>query len=148
MAKPKKRPKKKGPSILAQMAKEFWRIFDGSAEFVAKHTGPKAANQRRASLEWTSKAQGNGDRLPITPVGMRWTAQHSQKDKEIWRVTFMDGYVHEFVTWPPRDHVEAVALGKEAVVELYGVYAESWEVSVVERVGLAVEDELTEDAKA
>jgi hypothetical protein len=147
MAKPKKRPKKKGPSILAQMAKEFWRIFDGSAEFVAKHTGPKAANQRRASLEWTSKAQGNGERLPLQPRDVTWNHQ-TQKDKEIWRVTFMDGYVTTFVTWPPRDHVEAVKLAKEHVEKLYGAYTLSWEVATVERVGMAVEDELTEDAKA
>jgi hypothetical protein len=148
MAKANKRPKKKGPGLFARAGKSFGKAFDGSAEWVAKHTGGKPSKERRASLEWTSKAQGNGDHLPMTPVGMRWTAQHTQKDKEIWRATFVDGYVHKFVTWPPRDHVEAVALAHDAVVKLYGVYAETWEVVAVEKVGLAVEDELTEDAKA
>lgn len=151
MAKPKKRPKRKGPGLFAQAGKAFAKAFDGSAEFVAKHTGPKASKARRASTEWTSKANGKpGER--IQPPGPRpplsWHGHQTAKDKEVWRATFVDGYTHEFVTWPPRDHVEAVALAKDAVEKLYGVYTQTWEVATVERVGLAIEDELTEDAKA
>jgi hypothetical protein len=145
MAKAKKR---KGPGILAQMAKGFGVIFDGSAEWMAKHTGGKPSKQRRASLEWTSKAQGKGENLPMKPRDVSWSHQ-TQKDKEIWRATFTPGgLVHEFVTWPPRDHVEAEAMAKESVVQKYGVYAQSWELAVVERVGMAIEDELSEDIKA
>lgn len=146
-AKPKK-GKRKGPGLLGQLVKGFVKAFDGSAEFVAKHTQPKPARQGRASMEWHTPVKGKpGERLPTTPRTATWTHQ-TAKDKEIWRVTFMDGYSTTFVTWPPRDHVEAVALGKEHVVKQYGVYAESWEVATVERVGLAVEDELTEETKA
>jgi hypothetical protein len=144
MAKAKKR---KGPGAFTRACKTFGKLFDGSAEWVAKHIEPKPANQRRASLEWTSKAQGNGEHLPLQPRDAVWTHQ-TQKDKEIWRVTFMDGYSTTFVTWPPRDHVEAVKLAKEYVEKLYGAYTLTWEVATVERVGQAVEDELTEDAKA
>jgi hypothetical protein len=146
--KTKTKVKKKGPGILAQLAKGFGWAFDGSAEWVAKHTQPKPARQGKASMEWHAPVKGKpGEKLPTQPRDATWVHQ-TQKDKEIWRVTFMDGFSTTFVTWPPRDHVEAVALGKEHVVKLYGVYAESWEVSCVERVGLAVEDELTEETKA
>lgn len=144
MGKPKKR---KGPGLFARAGKAFAKGFDGSAEWVAKRSGGKPAKQRRASLEWTSKAQDKGEHLPLQPRDVTWNHQ-TQKDKEIWRVTFMDGYVTTFVTWPPRDHVEAVKLAKEHVEKLYGAYTLSWEVASVERVGMAVEDELTEDAKA
>jgi hypothetical protein len=149
MGKPKKptrKPQKK--SFLGQLFKDLWKGFDASAEWVAKHTQPKPARQGKASMEWHTPVKGGpGEHLPTRPRDAVWTHQ-TQKDKEIWRVTFMDGFSTTFVTWPPRDHVEAVALGKEHVVKLYGVYTESWEVATVERVGLAVEDELTEEAKA
>jgi hypothetical protein len=146
--KTKTKVKKKGPGILAQLAKGFAQAFDGSAEWVAKHTQPKPARQGKASMEWYTPVKGKpGEKLPTQPRDATWVHQ-TQKDKEVWRVTFMDGYVTTFVTWPPRDHVEAVQLAKEHVENLYGAYTLTWEVASVEKVGMAVEDELTEDSKA
>jgi hypothetical protein len=150
MAKKKaKKGKRKSPGILTQLAKGFAKAFDGSAEWVAKHTQPKPARQGKASMEWYTPVKGKpGEHLPIQPRDAVWTHQ-TQKDKEVWRATFSPGgYVTTFVTWPPRDHVEAVQLAKEHVEKEHGVYTLSWEVLSVERVGLAVEDELTEETKA
>lgn len=144
-----KRPKKKGPGLLGQGAKLFGRVFDGSAQWVADHTGPKPAKQRRASVEWTSKPGGKGERIARTPqTGLVWGVKLTARDKEWWRVSFIAGPTEEFLTWPPRDHTEACQLAHDHVVKKYGVYAESWEIGVVEFVRKAVEDELPEEAKA
>lgn len=146
MAKGKK-PKKRGGG--ASIGKALAWAFDASAGWVAKHTGPKAAKQRRASIEWTSKPGGKGEHLPLAAQhGVAWGQRQTAKDKEVWRVSFIAGPTVEFVTWPPRDKTEAEQLAKEHVAKLYGVYAESWEIGVVEFVRKAVEDELPEDAKA
>lgn len=148
MAKGKKKPTRSKGGLLTQLVRGLAKAFDDSAEFVAKHTQPKPARQGKASMEWHTPVKGKpGERLPTQPRTATWTHQ-TEKDKEIWRVTFMDGYSTTFVTWPPRDHVEAVKLAKEHVVNQHGVYAESWEVATVEKVGMAVEDELTEETKA
>lgn len=152
MAKGKKPPKRKGKGVMADLArgaKAFGRAFDRSADFVAKHTGPKPAKARRASVEWTSKAQGKGEHLPLqVQHGLAWGQRQTIKDKEVWRVSFIAGPTIEFVTWPPRDKAEAERLAMEHVVKLYGVYAESWEIGCVEFARKAIEDELPEDAKA
>ena len=144
--------RKKGLGLLHglwRMGKAFAKGFDQSAEFVAKHTGnPKSTRIRRASLEWTER--GNGERLPATPIGMRWQSKHTAKDKEIWRASFSPGgMVHEFVTWPPRDYLDAQKKALESVSDVYGVFAKSWSVIHVEKVAdLHPATEETEDIKA
>lgn len=149
MAKGKK-PKKKGGGVsIGRGFRVLGKLFDGSAQWVADHTGPKPAKQRRASVEWTSKPGHKGEHLPLTVQhGLAWGQRQTAKDKEVWRASFIAGPTVEFVTWPPRDKAEAEALAKEHVAKLYGVYAESWEIGVVEFARKAVEDELPEDAKA
>jgi hypothetical protein len=151
MAKGKKAPKRKGPGMFARGAKALGKAFDGSAQWMADHTGPKPAKQRRASLEWTSKPGGKGERIAIPghqQRGLAWGAKQTAADKEWWRVSFIAGPTEEFLTWPPRDHTEAQQLARDHVVKKFGVYAESWEIGIVEFVRKAVEDELPEDAKA
>jgi hypothetical protein len=151
MAKKKARPKRKGPGLITKAAKGFAKGFDSSAEWMAKHTGPKAAKQRRASLEWTSKPGGNGERIAMPGAqqrGLAWGVKQTVADKEIWAVSFIAGPTIEFVTWPPRDDSEARRLAMEHVENLYGVYTQSWEIGNIEFKRKAVEDELPEDAKA
>jgi hypothetical protein len=149
MAKGKKPSKRGGGVSIGKGFKVLGKIFDSSAQWVADHTGPKPARARRASIEWTSKPGGKGEHLPLSiQRGLAWGQRQTAADKEVWRVSFMAGPTVEFVTWPPRDKAEAERLAKEHVVKLYGVYAESWEIGVVEFARKAVEDELPEDAKA
>jgi hypothetical protein len=151
MAKTKARPKRKGPGLIVKAAKSLAKGFDSSAQWMADHTGPKAAKARRASLEWTSKPGGNGERIAMPGAhqrGLAWGAKQTASDKEWWRVSFIAGPTEEFLTWPPRDHTEACQLARDYVVKKYGVYAEGWEIGVVEFARKAVEDELPEDAKA
>lgn len=153
MAKGKKAPKRgKGKGVMADLvkgAKAFGKAFDKSAEWMAKHTGPKPARARRASVEWTAKAGGKGERLPLeVQRGLAWGVRQTHADKEWWRVTYVDGFTTEFLTWPPRDDSEARRLAAEHVGKLYGVYAESWDIRTVQYSRPAVEDELPEDAKA
>lgn len=126
--------KRKGPGLfrsLWHMGRMFAKAFDKSAEIAANHLGnPKPARARRASLEWTER--GKGEHLPATPITLRWLSRHAAQDKEIWRATFIAGGVFEFETWPPRDYDEAVRMAMEYVVNKFGVFAESWECSVVE----------------
>lgn len=149
--KPKKPPKRKGKGILASAAKGLAKAFDGSAQWVADHTGPKAAKQRRASLEWTSKPGGKGERIAMPGAqqrGLAWGERQTHANKEWWAVSFIAGPTIEFLTWPPRDHSEACRLAMEHVEKLYGVYTQSWEIGNIEFSHKAVEDELPEDAKA
>jgi hypothetical protein len=134
---------------LRKGAKAFAKGFDKSADWMAKHTGGKPAKQRRASVEWTAKAGGKGEHLPLQAQrGLAWGTRQTHADKEWWRVTYVDGFTTEFLTWPPRDDSEARRLAAEHVGKLYGVYAESWEIRDVSFSRKAVEDELPEDAKA
>lgn len=149
MAKKKSKARKGGGISIGKGIKVLARGFDRSAQWMADHTGPKPAKQRRASVEWTSKPGGKGEHLPLNVQhGLAWGQRQTAKDKEWWRVSFIAGPTEEFLTWPPRDHTEAEQLARDHVVKRYGVYAESWEIGVVEFVRKAVEDELTEDAKA
>lgn len=149
MAKGKK-PKKRGGGVsIGRGFKVLGKLFDSSAQWVADHTGPKPAKQRRASVEWTSKPGGKGEHLPLNVQhGLAWGQRQTAADKEVWAVSFIAGPTVEFVTWPPRDHAEACRLAMEHVEKLYGVYTQSWEIGNVEFKRKAVEDELSEDAKA
>jgi hypothetical protein len=149
MAKGKK-PKKKGGGVSVKRGfRVLGKLFDGSAQWVADHTGPKPAKQRRASVEWTSGPGKKGEHLPLTVQhGLAWGQRQTAADKEWWRVSFIAGPTEEFLTWPPRDHTEACQLARDHVVKKYGVYAESWEIGEVVFSRKAVEDELPEDAKA
>lgn len=149
MAQGKKPPKrKKGRGLIGTLI-AINREIDRSAGWMAKLLEPKPAKARRASVEWTSRAGGNGERLPLqVQRGLAWGKRLTEADKEWWRVSFIAGPTVEFLTWPPRDHTEACQLAQEHVVKKYSVYAASWEIGVVEFVRKAVEDELSEDAKA
>lgn len=145
----KRKPVRKGGGISVRKGlKALASGFDKSAEWMAKHTGGKPA-KRRASVEWTSKPGGKGEHLPLQAQrGLAWGARQTHADKEWWRVSYVDGFTCEFLTWPPRDDSEARRLAAEHVGKLYGVYAESWEIRDVSFSRKAVEDELPEDAKA
>lgn len=141
-----KKAKLKVSRLLVKGVRTFGKAFDGSAQWVADRAGPKPAKQRRASVEWTSKPGGKGERISVVPQrGLIWGVRQTVADKEWWRVSFIAGPTQEFLTWPPRDHEEACKLAREHVVKKYGVFAESWEIGVVE---FARKDEQPEEFQA
>lgn len=146
MAKGKTPRKRSGPGAAAKVGKGLFSSVNKALDW---WTTPRAAKARRASVEWTSKPGGRGEHLPLAAQrGLAWGARQTHADKEWWRVSFIAGPTEEFLTWPPRDHTEACQLARDYVVKRFGVFAESWEISVVEFARKAVEDELPEDAKA